>query len=171
MNSPLAPKPAEPTDLPVKGRLRTAIELMVHEALPRREAAERAGLTDNALYRALNKPHVMRFKRSVFAAMVNAEAERSVVTMVELRDKAGSEHVRLEAAKHLGALGGVKPPETPKHQRPDAIPGYIIDLTPVQVIEGDASAPGSRRLLVIPSDKQADEPEQPQALDVDFEET
>lgn len=168
MISPLAPEPADPR---IRGRLREAIELMVYEGLVRKAAAERAGMTDHSLRCALNRDHVRAFRTSLFRAMVNAEAERSVAVMVQLRDTSSSEHVRLEAAKQLAALGGVKPPETPKNTRPDAIPGYIIDLTPTEVIEGQPQPHQARRILLIPNDKAGDAQDEAPALDLDFETT
>lgn len=59
------PPPAIPDDqrkqsrkLQVTGRLKVALEYMVWEGLKRDDAAAKAGLTVNALYSALRKPHV-----------------------------------------------------------------------------------------------------------------
>lgn len=45
----------------VTGKVRTAIEAMVWQGLPRKEAAELAGLSEHGLYKALRKPPVKAF--------------------------------------------------------------------------------------------------------------
>jgi hypothetical protein len=48
----------------VTGRLRVALDAMVWEAASRKEAAEKAGMTDHSLHQALRRPHVMAYYRS-----------------------------------------------------------------------------------------------------------
>lgn len=115
---------------------------MITEGLTRSEAAEKHGLTDGALYQALRKEHVIRFKTDVLRAYRESEAERSLVKVVELRGTAKSENVQLESAKTLLSLDDRFTPATKvKHEHSGSVtftPGYVIDLSdtppPVQSI-------------------------------------
>lgn len=115
---------------------------MITEGLTRAEAAEKAGLSDAALYCALRKQHVIQFKTDVLRAYRESEAERSLVKVVELRGSAKSENVQLESAKTLLSLDDRFTPATKiKHEHSGSVtftPGYVIDLSdtaqPVQSI-------------------------------------
>jgi hypothetical protein len=139
-----------------------AIELMVYEGFSIADAAQAAELKVESLRAALRKPHVAAHKTSLTRAMIDGEAERSVGVLVKLRDSALSEHVRLEAAKHLAALGGFRPPSDDRPLVNVAItPGYVIDLSghphpsASQVIDGPEKRPDRLRLLPLSSDDAA----------------
>ena len=115
---------------------------MITEGLTRSEAAEKHGLTDGALYQALRKEHVIRFKTDVLREFREGLAERALVRVDGLSEKANSENVRLEASKTLLSLDDRFTPATKiKHEHSGSVtftPGYVIDLSdtppPVQSI-------------------------------------
>ena len=122
---------------PSKGRispkLRDAITSMVTQGLSRKEAAEKAGLTDHALYCALCKPHVMQFKNGVLRAFRSGAAEKSFVNVVNLADDAKSENVKLEANKTILSMDDRFLMKTQVNQvhsgEVKVTPGYVIDLS------------------------------------------
>ena len=95
--------------LRISARLKTAIEGMVELGLTRDKAAERAEITDHALYCALRKPHVAAYRTALMGVLRTSAASRTIAHAERLMDGAQSEHVRLEAAKWLAEIGGIRP--------------------------------------------------------------
>lgn len=120
---------------------------MATEGLSRREAAEKAGMTDHGLYNALCKPHVMKFKNDVLRAFRESEAERSFVRTVNLADVAKSENVKLEANKTIMSMDDRYLQKSQVNQvhsgNVSFTPGYVIDIsdeghqTPNQVLDAE----------------------------------
>lgn len=107
----------------VSGRLKVAIDLMVMEALPRREAAARAKLSEHAIYCGLRKPHVATYYNSLLESVRLSERPRNLRRLIEIRD----------AAENLPAIHAIKLLEP----QPDASnvnvnltlqAGYVISL-------------------------------------------
>lgn len=97
-----------------KGRispaLRTAIILIVHEALTVAEAAKRTGYKTESLAKALLKPHVRHEKERVKRAWLQSKTEQAWHTVADLASNAASEDVRLKAARtFLDAAGELTP--------------------------------------------------------------
>lgn len=111
---------------------------MITEGLTRAEAAQKAGLTDHALYCALRKPHVLQFKTDVLREFREGLAERALVRVDGLAEGAKSENVKLEANKTLLSLDDrFTPTARVKHEHSGTIthtPGYVIDLTDEHLI-------------------------------------
>lgn len=107
----------------------------------REEAALRAGVKPHTLYMALRKPHIITLRTSLRHAYIGGEAERSLAVLVELRDHSQSDHVRLEAAKYVAALGGIQPAK--QSEQPIGLPsGPVLMLDDLrddepEVIEAD----------------------------------
>lgn len=137
----------DPSKLRISARLKEAIDLMILNGLIRKEAAEKAGLTDHSLYTALRKPHVIAYKNEVMRAFRESEIERSFTRMVDLRDNAKSEHVNADMAKTIASYDErFQPGQRVTHGGSINIKsvGYVIDLrdepahlSSEQVIEGD----------------------------------
>ncbi|MCW5695321.1 MAG: hypothetical protein KIS96_01170 [Bauldia sp.] len=87
--------------------MRAALEKMVHEGLPRPEAAALAGLTDNGLYRALRNPAVLRWYNDELAAVRNAEKPRNLRVATDIRDDATLEGAAGATAK-LKAIAAIE---------------------------------------------------------------
>ena len=97
-----------------KGRMRpalaSAIRLIVEEGLSQCDAAQRVGLRQESLSKALHKPHVRAFKEGVKRAWLASRTEKAWHTMAQLADSSSSDDVRHKSAKVFleaaGELGG-----------------------------------------------------------------
>ncbi len=113
--------------------LRDAITDIVVNGLTTAEAAEKHGYTLHSLQQALKKPHVRSFRQALSEAHLSGVGEEAVAVMVGLMHKAKSESVRLEAAKHVAALAGIKPKEEVTHHHNHEIrAGWVIQLPPLE---------------------------------------
>jgi hypothetical protein len=103
--------------------------LLTGEVKTQKAAAERVGINAGYLSEALKKPHVRVFmERRVRETMANGTL-RASARLVELLD-AQSEHVSLDASKHMLALNGHQPPSGPSTLVNINIrAGYVIDLS------------------------------------------
>ena len=113
----------------ISKRLREAIRLMVEDGLTRAKAAETAGMTDHGLYSAMRKPHVRSLRREMLGNLREGLASTSLARIDALSRNSDSDHVRLDASKHLASLDPDTAPvqrnET-VHRYPDGRPGLTI---------------------------------------------
>ncbi len=117
-----------PRQVRISRKVRDACRFMVYEGLKRRDAAERVGLTDNALYIAFRKPEVLALQQEMMADLRQSAAARSIARVDRLADEADSEHVRLQANTFLLGIEGVRPAERHVHDHTHRIvPGYVLD--------------------------------------------
>lgn len=100
---------------------------MVFDYKDVKEAAQIAGMKVASLKQALHRPFVDQFRRSLRRLRIDAEVEKSIDVLCELRDRANSEHVRREAALDLLTLAGVTAPAEGQDLEIKA-PGYVIKL-------------------------------------------
>ncbi len=124
---------------------------MVFEALTRREAAEKAGMTDEALRQALKRPHVVALERDLQAARVNRWGDKALGEIYALATGATSEAVRLDASKFLAALAGYVPTAKSEHRQTvthrverTVILQQVVqtrDITPHPALAGQVRAP------------------------------
>lgn len=138
--SPIAKRPGRPAkhqtrnSMGMTKNVSIAIGFMVNEGLPRREAAERAGISDSALYQAFRKPEVVRHYNIEIEALRTMERARNMHALIEVRERgmlpdapAAASRATVEAVKVLEgerqgsginlAVGA------------NISPGYIIDCT------------------------------------------
>jgi len=103
--------------------------LLTGECKTQKTAAQRVGMNVSHVSEALKKPHVRVFiDRRVRETLANGTM-RASARLLELVD-AGSEHVSLDASKHLLAIEGIKPADTPSVALNLTIrAGYVIDLS------------------------------------------
>lgn len=135
----------------ISKRLRRAIELMVWESLPRDKAAERAGMTDHALYKALRKQHVKSLYKQEHDSFRSGAALRAFNRQVELAEESPSHDVRERANRWIAGCAGLAPVQkvsisarhTHSFEHIDFAP-QPIDVTPdqggedaVEVIDDD----------------------------------
>jgi hypothetical protein len=103
--------------------------LLTGECKTQKAAAARVGITPEYLCNALRKDHVRVFcerraRQTISNGLVPASAR-----LVELIH-AGSEHVSLDATKHLLSIGGIAPAPTPSlNVNIELKAGYVIDLS------------------------------------------
>lgn len=103
--------PDKPKMRPVSKKTRTAIEaLLTGQAKTRTGAAEIAGMNADALSRAIHRPNA----RALIEQMTRDDLGgygmlRATATLKSLMDSAESEYVKADVAKHVLAIGGVRP--------------------------------------------------------------
>lgn len=147
----------------IGSRLRVAITGMVEEALTRQDAAKKAGITDHALYCALRKPHVQAYRRELMEVLRSSESSKTFARVAKLADGAQSEHVRLQAAIHLGEVDGISPVQKGQfehaHTHAHIIPGLTVvfgsDEVDGDVLDLEASDQPTPRLNSTPTDPNA----------------
>jgi hypothetical protein len=146
--APVEQQTTAPQQKPVKERriprkIVQAIELIVTGAVTtQKAAAERVGITETWLSRCLHKDNVRVFCERRARQTIAAGQMRASRRLVELID-AGSEHVSLDATKHMLGIGGIAPaPATQVNVNIELKAGYVIDLSEQnpgkeQIIEHD----------------------------------
>jgi hypothetical protein len=85
----------------ISPQLAHAIDLLLFEEYRKDDAARTAGIQPQTLEKALRKKHVRDYRRERWSQYLHAEAEKSVIKIVQLRDKAASEHVQRDCAMYL----------------------------------------------------------------------
>jgi hypothetical protein len=128
----------------VSKRLAEAVRLLLTgEVKTQKAAAERVGMNETYLSEALRKPHIRVFVDRRVRESIAKGTMRASARLLELVD-AGSEHVSLDASKHLLAIEGIKPAAEPTTQvNINVRAGYVIDL----------SEPGDAAIDVTPTNR------------------
>lgn len=121
---------ASPAQGRIRPALREAVRLMVEDALTRSQAAEKAGITDHALYCALRKAHVAGYRNELMEVLRTSEASRTIGRAAKLADNAESEHVRLQANTWLAGIEGIAPAQRIEntHIHRNTAPGLVINF-------------------------------------------
>lgn len=101
---------------------------MVNDGLPLEEAANLAGMKPHSLTQALRKPHVRQFREALRHAYLRFQGEQAVSVIADLMVEAKSESVRLEAAKAMCDLAGIKPAAVVEHKHTGQVQGYLVAL-------------------------------------------
>lgn len=115
---------------------RTAIDAMVFDGKKRKEAAQLAGITDEAMRQALLKPQVLAYLNECQEVLRESLRPRALHTMGELLDDKSST-VKFKAAEYLDGqnrgthtVGGTVINNTQINNTLNVTPGYVIDLRP-----------------------------------------
>ena len=126
--TPPAPQPARERRIP--RRIAQAIELLLTgECSTQKAAASRVDIAPEHLSRMLAKDHVRVFYERRARQTIAGALPRASRRLVELVD-AGSEHVSLDATKHLLGISGIKPAEDARvNVNIELKAGYVIDLS------------------------------------------
>jgi hypothetical protein len=127
----------------ISGRVRSAIRLMVNEGRSRSAAAQECGITDDWLYRALEKPECKAYRASLMQALRESEASRTIARAAKLADSAQSEHVQLQANTWLAGIEGVSVVQKSEslNVHKHMIPGLTLNIF-------NGSAPGDDAHLI-----------------------
>lgn len=122
------PKPARKGR--ISKRLAKAIQLIITGACStQKAAAERAGLNESYFSEALQKPHVQVFVARQTRSTIASGQMRAGARLISLID-AGSEHVSLDASKHVLGIAGIKPDaDAAVNVNIDLRAGWILDLS------------------------------------------
>jgi hypothetical protein len=114
----------------ISKRIRQVVELLVSGACKtQKAAADRLDLHPDYVCRELKKPQVRVFIERCARETIANGTMRASARLVELLD-AASEHVSLDASKHMLGIAGIKPSaDTQVSVNIDIKAGYVIDLT------------------------------------------
>lgn len=114
----------------VPRKVRHAIRLILSgEVTTVKAAAERAGLSREHLSKSLGMPHIEAFIASESRKTIAHGKMRASARLLELID-ASSEHVSLDASKHVLAIEGIRPPDQGQvNVNVGVSVGYVIDLS------------------------------------------
>src|SRR5262249_29184470 len=109
MSTALTQSEQKPAKEPrISKRLQQAVTLIGSKGITQREAANRVGMSEWHLSRELKKPHVRVFMERAARQSIALGVLRASNRVMELVD-AGSEHVSLDASKHVLGIAGIKP--------------------------------------------------------------
>jgi hypothetical protein len=126
--APAAPKPGRKPR--ISPRVKRAIELMVTgECKTQKDAAAKAGITPEHLCNELKKPQAEVFYEQRSRETISRAKMRASRRLEELLD-ASSEHVSLDASKHVLSIAGIAPASTGTNISitNNIAPGYVIDM-------------------------------------------
>lgn len=138
---PTAAPPKPIKERPISKRLRKVIDLLVSgECKTQKAACTRIGMHPDHVCRELKKPQVQAFIARRTRETISAGTMRASARLIELVD-ANSEHVSLDASKHVLAIEGIRPPnDSSVNVNVGVSVGYVIDLSGAQptarVIDG-----------------------------------
>jgi hypothetical protein len=123
----------------VSKRIAEAVRLLLTgECRTQKAAAERVGMSPTYLSEALKKPHVRVFVERRTRETIANGTMRASARLVELLD-ATSEHVSLDASKHMLALNGHQPPSGPAaNVNINMTAGWVVDLRTDEEIAAQA---------------------------------
>lgn len=123
-------KPAEKVSRKrISARMQQALSYLATKGVNQREAAKLAGISEYHLSRELKKPQIQVFIERAARQTIAAGMLRAANRAVELVD-ASSEHVSLDASKHVLAIAGIKPTaDAQVSVNIDIKAGYVIDLS------------------------------------------
>jgi hypothetical protein len=130
------PQPDKRVRIPPK--IAKAVHLLLTgECKTQKAAAERVGMNASYLCDALTKPKIQAFIARETRRNIQNGAIRASARLMELVD-AQSEHVSLDASKHVLAIEGIRPPDQGQVSVNVGVSvGYVIDLS------GQASNPSA----------------------------
>lgn len=123
-------QPPPVKERPISKRLRKVIDLLLSgECKTQKAACERVGMHPDHVSRELAKPRIQAFIASESRKTIARGQMRASARLLELVD-AASEHVSLDASKHVLAIEGIRPPDQGQVSVNVGVSvGYVIDLS------------------------------------------
>jgi hypothetical protein len=113
----------------ISKRMRKVLTDLATKGITQREAASRAGMNESHLSRELRKPQIQAFIARKTRETIQLGTLRASNRILELVD-ASSEHVSLDASKHVLAIEGIRPPDQGQVSVNVGVSvGYVIDLS------------------------------------------
>jgi hypothetical protein len=92
--------PSKPNLTKISGVVKVAIDAMVWQGLPRKQAAEVAKISEHGLYKALCKPPVKAYYNAQLEVLRSSERARNVHRLREIRDAGNN----MPAVQAIGML-------------------------------------------------------------------
>lgn len=109
----------------VTGKVRTAIDAMVWEGLPRSEAAAKAGISEHGLYKALRKPPVKAAYLAECEMLRLSGKARRIHRLNDMVEQNDNKAAVINAAVALENMGSDNPLSANGNQR---APGVVIQI-------------------------------------------
>lgn len=147
----------------LSGKIREAVRLMVEDGLTRPQAAEKTGLQDNSLYKALRRPDVRSLRNELLRGCRESAASGVVKRVLDLATGAKSDAVKLDANRFLADVaqeGPVHRGEITHHHQGMQQPGlticfnefrtHTVDTVTGQVTDGPALISPPIRMIGTP---------------------
>jgi hypothetical protein len=103
-------------------KVRDAITHMVWAGLPRDQAAEKAGLSDHGLYKALRSPPVKQHYLAELDVLRTSERARNIHRAVEIREQSTNQMASIQAIKLLEQISD----DAPSGRNAQSLPGMVI---------------------------------------------
>jgi hypothetical protein len=127
------PKPARKGR--ISKRMKQVLTLLATKGMTQRDAAKHVGMSETYLSTALKKPEIQAFISQRVRQSIAVGTLRAGERLLDLLD-AGSEHVSLDASKHVLGIAGIKPDaDAAVNVNIEVKAGWVIDVSP---------APGER---------------------------
>ena len=121
------PKPAKPAR--ISKRMQKVLTALATKHMTQRDAAKLVGMSETYLSAALRKPEIGAFIARKSRENIQIGVLRASARINELVD-ASSEHVSLDASKHVLAIEGIRPPDQGQvNVNVGVSVGYVIDLS------------------------------------------
>jgi hypothetical protein len=114
--------------------VRTAIDALIYERCTRVEACERAGLTERALYLALEKPEVAAYFNNALDVLRAGERPKNIHRLCEIRDAADN----MPAVNAIKALEQIDAEAIGRPNTAAQTPGVVVRIINVTQPSTDA---------------------------------
>ena len=112
----------------ISKRMQQALSHLATKGVNQREAAKLAGISEYHLSRDLKKPQIQAFIARKSRETIALGVLRASNRVIELVD-AASEHVSLDASKHVLAIEGIRPPDQGQvNVNVGVSVGYVVKL-------------------------------------------
>ncbi len=123
----------------ISAEARAAVTIMATEGVSRAEAAERADITDDALRRALKRPHVRRLFNQIVKEVRDNAAQAAYLKINHLSDTADNERLKYDANRWIAGVDGISPVQKVQgtHSHRHEFGGFVFDDS--DVIDGTAT--------------------------------
>ena len=118
----------------ITDKQRMLIDLMVHEGMDRKRAAEAAGITDETARLAMRNPQVLAYLNEEMEVLRTGARPRALRKMAQLVDEAKTERIQFEAAKYLDGMDrpshavGATQVNVQINNDVKVTPGYVVKL-------------------------------------------
>lgn len=133
----LTTDPQAPRKLPVAdpkhritAKVRAAIEAMVWDGLPRRDAAAKAGISEHGLYKALRSPPVKAAYLHELDVLRTSERARNIHRLTEIRDAANN----MPAVQAIRALELIEEEQRARGNAQQQAPGLVVIVQGTAVV-------------------------------------
>lgn len=99
----------KPRELKPTRKIAECISYMVYEGLTRKQAADKAGITEHGLYVAFRKPHVKAAYLRELEVLRTSEMARNFHALIDVREQTDNQQARVNAVKAMREMDAISP--------------------------------------------------------------